>query len=166
MLGSTHAQFYMAMISNQTLFVEKTVQEVIWGYNDSIFSMMELLELVRSPVMSAEVCKITCTKFLYVNCNPISLVKYEYSSILYSTYWYVIYNITALLRLQPHCVGKKDINLLNGLVQWRNLTEIVEWDSKDARHIYGNLGELFHPRINKHDTLTLFLEELFRYIFS
>ena len=55
-LGSALAQFYVTMIKDQTLFVEKTAQEVMWGYSDPIFSMLHLLGLVENPLMRAQVC--------------------------------------------------------------------------------------------------------------
>ena len=60
------------------------------------------------------------------------------------------------------CAGKKDINSVGSLVQWKNLTRIVQWGSEDARRICGSLSGHFKPRMDKHGTVLVFVETLFR----
>ena len=59
-LESTLAEMYMSLIGDQELFVNKTVQETIWGYEDPLFRMLMLLGLIESPVMKAMVCAEQC----------------------------------------------------------------------------------------------------------
>ena len=59
-------------------------------------------------------------------------------------------------------LGKKDIDSVDDLVQWRSMTKLVEWGSEDSRSIYGSLSGHFQPRIKKHDPLVVFMEPIFR----
>lgn len=61
-----------------------------------------------------------------------------------------------------HFVGKNDIDCVDNLVRWRNLTKIAEWNSEDSRSLHGSFNGHFHPRIKKHESLTMFLEQVFR----
>ena len=55
-LGSALTQFYMRMLGEQNLFVEKTAEEFMWGYEDPILTLLELLGLTEHPLMRAQVC--------------------------------------------------------------------------------------------------------------
>ena len=55
MLGPVLAEFYLTMIGDQSLFIEKTAHEVIWGYQDPILEMLVLLGLTDDPLMRIEV---------------------------------------------------------------------------------------------------------------
>ena len=55
MLDPALANFYLTMIGNQTLFVEKTVHELIWGYSDSLLEVLVLLGLMDDSIMRIDV---------------------------------------------------------------------------------------------------------------
>ena len=57
-LGSALANFYLTLIGDQSLFIERTVHEIIWGYNDPLRQMLVLLGLSDDPFMRVEVCLI------------------------------------------------------------------------------------------------------------
>ena len=43
------------MIGDQTLFIEKTVYELLWGYSDPILEMLVSLGLTDDPLMRIDV---------------------------------------------------------------------------------------------------------------
>ena len=51
-LGSAVADFYMTLIRDQSLFIEKTAHEIIWGYNDPL---MQTLGLTNDPLIKLQV---------------------------------------------------------------------------------------------------------------
>ena len=50
------ANFYMKMIQDQNLFIEKTAQEIIWGYPDPLLEVLVKLGLYHTPLMKIQVC--------------------------------------------------------------------------------------------------------------
>ena len=57
-LGSVLANFYLTLIGDQNLFIERTVHEIIWGYNDPLCQLLVLLGLRDDPLMRVEVSLI------------------------------------------------------------------------------------------------------------
>ena len=43
------------MIGDQTLFIEKTVYELLWGYSDPLLEMLVSLGLTDDPLMRIDV---------------------------------------------------------------------------------------------------------------
>ena len=58
MLGPVLAESYLTMIGDQSLFIEKTAHEVIWGYQDPMLEMLVLLGLTNDPLMKIDVGRI------------------------------------------------------------------------------------------------------------
>ena len=55
MLDPALANFYLTMIGNQTLFVEKTVHELLWGYSDPLLEVLVSLGLMDDSIMRIDV---------------------------------------------------------------------------------------------------------------
>ena len=54
-LGPVLANAYLTMIGDQTLFVEKTAYELLWGYSDPLLEMLVSLGLTDDPLMRIDV---------------------------------------------------------------------------------------------------------------
>ena len=54
-LGPALANFYLTLIGDQTLFVEKTAYELLWGYSDPLLEMLVTLGLTDDPLMRIDV---------------------------------------------------------------------------------------------------------------
>ena len=59
-LGSFLANFFLTLIEDQNLFIERTVHEIIWGYNDPLRQLLVSLGLSDDPLMRVEVSLIYC----------------------------------------------------------------------------------------------------------
>ena len=59
------ANFYLTLIGDQNLFIEKTAHEIIWGYNDPLLQMLVSLGLSDDPFFRAEVSSVYS---LFVQC--------------------------------------------------------------------------------------------------
>ena len=57
-LGSVLVNFYLTLIEDQNLFVERTVHEIIWGYNDPLRQLLVSLGLSADPLMRVQVSLI------------------------------------------------------------------------------------------------------------
>lgn len=68
LLGSVLANFYLTLIGDQNLFVEKTVHEIIWGYTDPLLRVLALLGLSDDPFMRVQVSLIVISN-AYLNCS-------------------------------------------------------------------------------------------------
>ena len=60
--------------------------------------------------------------------------------------------------------GVNDTRLVGQYVEWNNQTEIKGWGSWRARRISGTGGFLFHPGVTRHENLTVFVDELYRFV--
>ena len=60
--------------------------------------------------------------------------------------------------------GVNDTRLVGQYVEWNNHTEIEGWGSHWARMINGTGGFLFHPGVTRDDNLTVFVDELYRFV--
>ena len=54
-LGVVLANFYLTLIGDQNLFIEKTAHETIWGYSDPLIQVLVALGLSDDPLMRIQV---------------------------------------------------------------------------------------------------------------
>ena len=83
LLGPESAEFYLSLIDNQELFIEKTAYELLWGYNDPLLQLLVLLGLTDDPLMKIEVNTIVHTAII---CSK--TIKYQYA--VYDTFVVII----------------------------------------------------------------------------
>ena len=55
LFGPHLAEFYMSIIDNQELFIEKTAYELLWGYSNPLLEILESMGLVDDITMRIEV---------------------------------------------------------------------------------------------------------------
>ena len=55
LFGPHLAEFYMSIIDNQELFIEKTAYELLWGYSNPLLEILESMGLVDDATMRIEV---------------------------------------------------------------------------------------------------------------
>lgn len=67
------AEFYIRLIGDQSLFVNKTAQEIIWGYDDPILRMLELIGLIDTSIMTSQVCNYSH----FTDIIPFLIVKHN-----------------------------------------------------------------------------------------
>ena len=60
--------------------------------------------------------------------------------------------------------GVNDTRLVGQYVEWKNQTEIAGWGTPEARMINGTGGFLFHPGVIRDENLTVFVDELYRFV--
>jgi hypothetical protein len=51
-------------------------------------------------------------------------------------------------------------------LEWKNQTEIEGWGTPEARMINGTGGFLFHPGVTREENLTVFVDELYRFVYT
>ena len=62
--------------------------------------------------------------------------------------------------------GKNDLSRVGEFVEWYGHEEIFEhggWGTKTAKMINGTAGFMFAPDVQRHNNLTAFISELYRY---
>ena len=67
-LGSVLANFYLTLIGDQNLFIEKTAHEIIWGYPDPLQQVLVMLGLSDDPLVHIQVSVIVLSN-AYLNCS-------------------------------------------------------------------------------------------------
>jgi len=60
---NTIAEMFLILIGDQQLFIEKNAHELLWGYHDPIFGMMNFLGLSDTPLFSI---KVILSSLIYV----------------------------------------------------------------------------------------------------
>ena len=55
LLGPKGAEYYMSVIEDQDLFIEKTAHELLWGYTDPLFKLLMEVGLMNASLMMIEV---------------------------------------------------------------------------------------------------------------
>ena len=55
LLGPEGAAYYMSVIEDQDLFIEKTAHELLWGYTDPLFKLLMEIGLISESLMRIEV---------------------------------------------------------------------------------------------------------------
>ena len=55
MLGPTVAQIFLTLIGDQTLFIQKSAHEILWGYNDPLLEFLVIMGLAESSIVSIQV---------------------------------------------------------------------------------------------------------------
>ena len=55
LLGPEGAEYYMSVIEDQDLFIEKTAHELLWGYTDPLFKLLMGIGLTSESLMRIEV---------------------------------------------------------------------------------------------------------------
>lgn len=58
--------------------------------------------------------------------------------------------------------GKNDLGLIARYLMWNGSMDIDKWGSPYAGMLNGTEGLLFSPRVDKNDTLYVFVDQLFR----
>ncbi len=62
--------------------------------------------------------------------------------------------------------GVNDTRLVGQYLEWYNQTEIEGWGTPQARMINGTGGFLFHPGVTREENLTVFVDELYRFVYN
>jgi len=57
-VGNAIAQIFLEMLDSQELFIEKTADEILWGYDDPILEMLARLGIVPSSQIAVRVRNI------------------------------------------------------------------------------------------------------------
>ena len=55
LLGPEGAEYYMSVIEDQDLFIEKTAHELLSGYTDPVFKLLMEIGLISESLMRIEV---------------------------------------------------------------------------------------------------------------
>ena len=61
MLGPVLAQRFITLVGNQTLFIQKSAHEIIWGYSDPLFEFLMSVGLAESSNMGIQVSWLVYT---------------------------------------------------------------------------------------------------------
>lgn len=121
---------------NETLFEEKTVQELLWGYNDPILEKYSNLR------------KKYHLSFL-PDINPlIALQKND-----------TFQGFTTI-----H-TGVKDINLITKWTEWKGRPDVGVWNTTYANMFNGSDGTQFPPQQSTDSTLYVFVTQLCRSLY-
>ncbi|XP_057312469.1 lysosome membrane protein 2-like [Hydractinia symbiolongicarpus] len=124
---------------NVHLFQPLTVDEILWGYNDTFLEYLQQEEEKYGWILKA----------LGWNLPPIptTFIALQYNASKLSSF---VGNQTLL-------TGQQNINTVQKIIRWRGLRQVDFWNDEYGNMINGTDASRFHPFIKKSDKLYMFL---------
>jgi hypothetical protein len=153
----------MLGVLNQETFTVRSVRDLMWGYNDSLFKLAKDVMPPENVVphdlfgLFVGVCFIFflfITFFLFKNFNQQRLL----------TFWLIILqkNGSASDGVFTIATGAKSMSNYAMIDNWNGMTNLPFWQSDQCNRIVGTDGTAFPPELTPNTTLHMFNPELCR----
>ncbi len=149
----------MLGVLNQETFTVRSVRDLMWGYNDSLF---KLAKDVMPPenVVPHDLFGLfvgVCFIFLNHSFNLFSFLNKPTTDI-----FFLQKNGSASDGVFTISTGAKSMSKYAAIDNWNGMTKLPFWQSEQCNRIFGTDGTAFPPELTPNTTLHLFNPELCR----